>query len=248
MTEQITLLAKLAAVVRRLDELHDELGDLPREVKKLEQTVQEKVLTVEATEAKLSEVRHLRGNAGVSKSEISDKETRLTEQQFQVKNNREFDAITKELEHLKDERASLDERLRTSVVAEENLVNMLTAHQAELDEAKAALSVKERELEALTGEHNTELKKYIEMRLRVIADLNDTMEAEYERIRTFHREAAVAIRRGSCSGCFSAIPSQRIMEMKQTRDRMHTCESCGRILITELLADEVEELVEDGQV
>lgn len=248
MTEQITLLAKLAAVDRRLDELHDELGDLPREVKKLESHVRDKAMAVEATEAKLADVRHLRGNAGVSKAEIGDKEAKLTEQQFQVKNNREFDAITKELEHLKDERASLEDRLRTSSVTEENLTATLQAQQAELTEARAALATKEAELTALTGEHNVELKKFIEMRLRIIAELHDSLEAEYERIRTFHREAAVAIRRDSCSGCYSAIPSQRIVEMKQAVDKMHTCENCGRVLITELLADEVEELVEDGQI
>lgn len=248
MTEQITLLAKLAAVDRRLDELHDELGDLPREVKKLEANVRDKAMAVEATEAKLSEIRHLRGNAGVSKAEIGDKEAKLTEQQFQVKNNREFDAITKELEHLKDERASLEERLRTSSVTEENLGATLEAQQAELAEARDVLTAKEAELSELTGEHNVELKKFIEARLRIIAELNDALEAEYERIRTFHREAAVAIRRGSCSGCYSAIPSQRIVEMNHSGDKLHTCENCGRVLISEKLADSVEELVEDDQL
>jgi len=248
MTEQITLLAKLAAIDTRLDELHDELGDLPQEVKALEMIVKDKTQNVLATEEKLKELRHLQSNADVSKAQIGDKEARLTEQQFQVKNNREFDAITKEIEHLKEERATLDDRLRTAHVSEENLAATLESQQADLAEAKERLSDKEQELAELTGEHNTELRKYIEMRLRVIADLDDTMEAEYERIRTFHREAAVAIRRDSCSGCFSAIPSQRIMEMKYSKDRMFTCENCGRILVTEDLADSVEEMVEEGNI
>lgn len=248
MTEQITLLAKLAAVDTRLDELHDELGDLPQEVKELEELVKEKSAAVDGTEAQLKEIRHLRGNADVHKAELNDKETKLTEQQFQVKNNREFDAITKEIEHIKGERTTLDERLRTASVTEENLSSTLEAQQADLAEAKERLSDKEKELEEMTGEHNTELKKFIAMRLKVIAELDDTLEAEYERIRTFHREAAVAIRRDSCSGCYSAIPSQRIMEMKYAKDKMYTCENCGRILITENLADEVDEMVEEGEI
>ncbi len=248
MTEQITLLAKLAAIDSRLDELHDELGDLPQEVKNLEEIVKEKTMAVDGTEEQLKEIRHLQGNADVHKAELGDKEAKLTEQQFQVKNNREFDAITKEIEHIKQERSTLEERLRTASVTEENLAATLETQQAELTEAKERLTDKEKELEELTGEHNTELRKFIDLRLRVIADLDDTIEAEYERIRTFHREAAVAIRRESCSGCFSAIPSQRIMEMKYAKDKMYTCENCGRILITETLADEVDEMVEEGEI
>ena len=248
MTEQITLLAKLAAIDSRLDELHDELGDLPQEVKNLEEIVKEKTMAVDGTEEQLKEIRHLQGNADVHKAELGDKEAKLTEQQFQVKNNREFDAITNEIEHIKQERSTLEERLRTASVTEENLAATLETQQAELTEAKERLTDKEKELEELTGEHNTELRKFIDLRLRVIADLDDTIEAEYERIRTFHREAAVAIRRESCSGCFSAIPSQRIMEMKYAKDKMYTCENCGRILITETLADEVDEMVEEGEI
>jgi uncharacterized protein len=248
MSEQMTLLGKLAVIDSRLDELHDELGDLPAEVKTLENVVADKRGVVAATQARLEEIRHLRGNANVSKQEMADRETRLTEQQFQVKNNREFDAITKEIENIKHERAALDERLRTAEVTEENLQAMLDEQNADLAEAVEDLALKEKELEAMTGEHNDELKKYIGMRLAVIAKLDDTLEAEYERIRTFHREAAVAIRRDSCSGCFSAIPSQRIMEQKYNQEKLYICENCGRILLTESLADQVEELVEEGDV
>jgi predicted nucleic acid-binding Zn-ribbon protein len=246
MNEQIKLLAHLAAIDARLDDLHDELGDLPAEVKKLEQNVRTRMLAAEEMQARVKEVEHLQGTGHVTIQEMQDKETKLTEQQFKVKNNREFDAITKEVEHVKTERAALEERLRTASVSEENLKASLERLTAELAEAQSALADKQKELEELTGDHNVELKKFIAMRLKVIAVLDDTLEAEYERIRTFHREATVAIRRDSCSGCYSAIPSQRIMEMKYNREKMYTCENCGRILVTEDVADEVEALVEEA--
>jgi uncharacterized protein len=246
MNEQIKLLAHLAAIDARLDDLHDELGDLPAEVKKLEQNVRTRMLAAEEMQARVKEVEHLQGTGHVTIQEMQDKETKLTEQQFKVKNNREFDAITKEVEHVKTERAALEERLRTASVSEENLKASLERLTAELAEAQSALADKQKELEELTGDHNVELKKFIAMRLKVIAVLDDTLEAEYERIRTFHREATVAIRRDSCSGCYSAIPSQRIMEMKYNREKMYTCENCGRILVTEDVADEVEAIVEEA--
>jgi predicted nucleic acid-binding Zn-ribbon protein len=244
MEQQITLLAKLAAVDAQLDELHDELGDLPAEVKKHELIVRERTVGVEQTQAALRDLEEQRGKAHVSLQELTDKEQRLTEQQFQVKNNREFDAITHELEHIRQQRTVFDEVLRTSGVREENLQATLAQQQASLAEAVAVLKEKEAELEALSGDQNEELRSYIALRLRLIAELDDNLEAEYERIRTFHREAAVPLRRSSCSGCYSAIPSQRVMEMKYNRDKLYTCESCGRILFPEDLTVDVESLME----
>ncbi|RPI68020.1 MAG: hypothetical protein EHM43_06110, partial [Ignavibacteriae bacterium] len=88
MNEQIKLLAHLAAIDARLDDLHDELGDLPAEVKKLEQNVRTRMLAAEEMQARVKEVEHLQGTGHVTIQEMQDKETKLTEQQFKVKNNR----------------------------------------------------------------------------------------------------------------------------------------------------------------
>lgn len=244
MEQQIQLLAQLAAVDAELDELHDELGDLPQEVKRLEQTVKERITEYEATQQALTDLDTLRGSAHITMQESVDKEQRLSSQQFKVKNNREFDAITKEIEHLKAERASMDERLRTAGVREENLRQTLAIQESLLGEAREKLSAKERELEHLSGDQNDEMRKYIEVRLKIITKLDDSLEAEYERIRQFHSNAAVGIKKNSCSGCYSAVPSQRIMEMKYQRDRMYTCENCGRILFMDDVEAEIEAVIE----
>ncbi|NQW30682.1 MAG: hypothetical protein HQ472_09245 [Ignavibacteria bacterium] len=244
MTEHITLIAKLATVDTHLDELRDELGDLPITVKGLEERVKECSLLVEATQQKLDEIDHLRGTAHVTTQELHDKEQKLAKQQFKVKNNREFDAITKEIQHIKTEVAELEDNLRTSHVKEENLRATLEIETSVLSEAREKLDDKEKELEELSGDQNDELKKYIKLRLKIIAELDDTLEAEYERIRTFHKEAAVGIRRNSCSGCFSAVPSQKIMEMKYNREKLYACENCGRILYTEEIQNSVDELLD----
>lgn len=245
MEQQIQLLAKLAAVDLQLDELHDELGDLPQEVKKLETLVKERLMEVDTTKQAIADLDHLRGTAHVTMQESQDKEQRLAKQQFQVKNNREFDAITKEIEHLKHERATLEERLRTAGVREENLRQTLAQQETLLAEAQEKLADKERELAELSGDHNDEMRKYIDVRLKLIGQLDDSLEIEYERIRQFHSNAAVAIRRNSCSGCYSAIPSQRIMEMKYQRDKMYTCENCGRILFTDDVEAEIDAVMEE---
>lgn len=243
MEQQINLLAQLAAVDAQLDELHDELGDLPQEVKKLEASLREKVAALETTQKHLAELDHLRGTAHVTIQESLDKEQRLAQQQFQVKNNREFDAITRELEHLKTQRTEIEERIRTSGVREENLKTIQAQQEQELAVVREKLTDKEAELAERSGDQNDELKKYIELRLRLSGQIDDSLESEYERIRTFHGNAAVAIKRNSCSGCYSAIPSQRIMEMKYQRDKVYTCEGCGRILFTEDVEADIDSLM-----
>jgi predicted nucleic acid-binding Zn-ribbon protein len=243
MEQQLTLLAQLAAVDAQLDELHDDLGDLPQIVKKHELIVREKTIAAEATANALREIEHIVGTAHVTTQEINDKESKLAQQQFQVKNNREFDAITKEIEHLKEQRAALEENVRTSAVRIENLKTTLAQQETDLAEAKEALTEKERELEHLSGESNEELRSYIDLRKRIVPQIDNALETEYERIRTFHREAVVPLRRNSCSGCFSAVPSQRIMEMKYNRDRLYTCEGCGRILYPEDVSVDLEAML-----
>jgi predicted nucleic acid-binding Zn-ribbon protein len=243
MEQQINLLAQLAAVDAQLDELHDELGDLPQDVKKLEVALREKVTALEVTQKSIEELNHLRGTAHVTIQESLDKEQRLAQQQFQVKNNREFDAITREIEHLKTQRTEIEERLRTSGVREENLKTTLAQQEQEVATVREKLTEKASELEERSGGQNDELKKYIDVRLRLSGQIDDALEAEYERIRTFHNNAAVAIKRNSCSGCYSAIPSQRIMEMKYQRDKVYTCEGCGRILFTEDVEADIDTLM-----
>lgn len=242
--QQISLLAQLSAVDAQLDDLHDDLGDLPQIVKRHETTVLERTQVAEVTQQALRDLENLRGTAHITMQELQDKGVRLAEQQFQVKNNREFDAITKEMEGSKVKRADLEEALRTGNVREENLRATLEQQQRELDEARELLAEKEHELEELSGDQNDELKKYIEIRRKLIPQIDNALEVEYERIRTFHREAVVPLRKNSCSGCYSAIPSQRIMEMKYNREKIYTCENCGRILYSEDIAVDVAAVVE----
>lgn len=243
MEQQINLLAKLSVVDAQLGELHDELGDLPQEVKRLEVLVLERLKAVEATQASLDELNLLRSTAHITLQEMHDKEHKLAEQQFKVKNNREFDAITKEIEHIKSERTNLDERLRTAGVREENLGVTFEQQNSDLEAAREKLTDKEQELASLSGEHNVELIRLIDVRLKLSAVIDDELETEYERIRTFHSTAAVPIRKNSCNGCFSAIPSQRIMEMKYQRDKIYTCENCGRILFTDDVSVDIEDVL-----
>jgi predicted nucleic acid-binding Zn-ribbon protein len=84
----------------------------------------------------------------------------------------------------------------------------------------------------LSGNHNDELTELLNKRTALVAKLPANVLLQYDRIREFHTNAAVSVRRNSCSGCFNAIPPQKLVEIRAYK-QMFTCESCGRILYPE---------------
>ena len=208
-------ISDLSAIDIILDELKEDLGDLPQQVASAEDSFRERTLNIEATENTLKELEHFKSNSHIRLQEIKDKEDILAAQQFNVRNNREFDAITHEIEALRTEKAGC--------MYENN----------QKDEAKELLNEKEHQLSAITHGHNDEILSQTRQRISIISSMPIQAIADYERIRTFHKDAAVKVRKNSCSGCFNAVPPQKIVEMRNKPDQMFLCEHCGRILITE---------------
>jgi predicted nucleic acid-binding Zn-ribbon protein len=240
MQTQSAILAALSRIDEKLDELQEDLGDLPLQVKKLEKAVRERSKLVDETRGLLEEVRGFRANSGQSVLSLNDKEKKLAEQQFAVRNNREFDAISNEIGMSKEERARLDEEMRTAGVKEENLTAILAQQEENLKEAKKDLKDKEKELLDVTGDQMQEVKALELQRIETLSKLTEAIAADYERIRTFHKDAAVTLRKTSCAGCFSAVPSQKAVEMRNQPDKAFTCEACGRLLYPEELKTEAE--------
>ncbi|HRI31775.1 MAG TPA: hypothetical protein PLQ21_09605, partial [Candidatus Kapabacteria bacterium] len=83
--------------------------------------------------------------------DLKTKEAKYAQQQFQVRNNREFDAITNEIENIRKERESINEKLRTSTIKEDNLRLILTQQQKDYEEVKSILDEKESQLKELSG-------------------------------------------------------------------------------------------------
>ncbi len=232
MLAQLQTLAALTRVDVELEELQEELGDLPGDVKRLEKDARIKQQAFDATQKQIDDLVHARANMRIRTQEIHDKEKKLSEQQFQVRNNKEFDAITREVETIKEETKDLERELAASALTEENLRRILAPQEEELEAAKIKLSEKEQELVQLSGEHNEELTLLLAKRAEYKAKLPANVLVQYERIREYHTNVAVSVRRGSCSGCFNAIPPQKLVEIRNFK-QLFTCENCGRMFYPE---------------
>ncbi len=243
MFHQLQYLAALSFVDKRLDELEEDYGDLPVIVKQLQEKLKTQKAMVEETSALLSEIKQFCASSKITLIELKNKEEKLSKQQFLVRNNKEFDAITKEINYLREEHTRLTDRLRTEAVKEENLIKILDAQQKELAEIEEELAEKQEEMEFVASDQNDELIQLKNKRAQLVSFLNKNSLMQYERIRMFHKDAVVKIIRNSCSGCFSSIPPQKIVEIRNNLDHLFFCESCGRILYPEDMIVEEKKLI-----
>ena len=235
MQSQIYKLATLSYIDAELDELEEEYGDLPQQVKDAELKVQERQELADETEGILNDVREFKKNSQVTLAELKTKEEKLSKQQFLVRNNKEFDAITKEIEHIRFEYNRLSDEMRTVGVKEENLLRMLDQQKHDVKIVENELKDKKEELEDISSDQNEEVGNLRKKREKVIKEIDSSVMEIYGRIRTLHHDACVMVKKNSCSGCFSAVPPQIIVEIRNNLNDLYYCENCGRILYPEEL-------------
>ncbi len=223
----------LQRVDSSLDELHELKGDLPHLVEVLEKKLQDREnqrKTLEGT-VKSSIIR--RDQIDLEIVTTKEKIERYKEQQFQIKTNKQYDALTREID-LAQERITTLEKEMESVEGNNSIAKSdLEASLPELEELKKELKERQGELDHVNKEHeDEELKlKHEREKLTVRIEKNDLKL--YERIRkALGGKAIVPVRRNACGGCFKRVPPQVSVELRKNAKLM-TCEHCGRLLVSD---------------
>lgn len=233
MSTQNHYLGALSFVDQRLDELNEEFGDLPEiEKDKSRELINAKAL-VEETEGIIKELTHFISMAKITLVELKDKEENLSKQQFMVRNNKEFDALSKEIESLKQEHFTLSNKLRSEGIKEENLSRILEEQKTNSIQLEEELVKIKEEIEELAGEQKQIVRDLRKTKEKIEKNIVMANLKEYNRIRVNHNDTAVQIKRNCCSGCFNAVPPQRIVEIRNNKDKLFLCEHCGRILLSD---------------
>ncbi|TAL70039.1 MAG: hypothetical protein EPN82_05355 [Bacteroidetes bacterium] len=233
MNSQIYRLALLSKIDDELDERKEEFGDLPDKLKNIEKRLEEAKIRFEESEQILSDNKKFAANAKVKLKSLKEKEDKLSKQQFLVRNNKEFDAITKEIENIRDEYGKLSTELRTTGIKEENLNAKIDEQKQDVKSIESELKDAKEEFNTITNDQDEDVKLLVKKRKDTLKKINKEFIKEYNRIRDHTLDAAVRVKRNSCSGCFSSIPPQKIVEIRNNLEMIFTCENCGRILYPE---------------
>lgn len=233
MVTQNHLLAALSFIDQRLDELVEEFGDLPELEKEKQRELVNTKVQIDETESILREIQKFVSAAKITLMELKEKEEKLTAQQFMVRNNKEFDAISREIESLKQEHSNLSSKMRSEGIKEENLLKILEEQKNKYAEIEKEIHQIRVEIEELAGEQKEEVRQLKNQKEIIQGKIKIQYLKEYNRIRKNHNDSAVQIKRACCSGCYNAVPSQRIVEIRNNKDLLYLCENCGRILLSD---------------
>ncbi|MBO5805694.1 MAG: hypothetical protein J6R10_02395 [Tidjanibacter sp.] len=233
MQERIKALYELQLIDSKIDEINKIKGELPMEVADLEDEIAGLQTRIDNLQDECSELNALLRDAKERIEQCKIKIAKYTEQQENVRNNREFDALSKEIEFEELDIESLEKRIREY---NNNLkAKKLLIEEAETIKAERAsdLAVKREELDSIDAEtaKDIEMLRFQEEKAREVID--DRLLTAYSRIRSNVRNglAVVEVKRDACGGCFNRIPPQRQSEIRMGK-KIIICEYCGRILVS----------------
>jgi len=238
--EKLAAVLSLQKIDSKIDELQTLKGELPMEVSDLEDDVEGLQTRISNVEQEIKTINEYITSRKDAKKDAEALIAKYEKQQDNVKNSREFEALTKEVEMQHLEMRLSDKNVKDALVElqeRENIklqnVNLIEAKREMLDQKKMELDkiIKETEAEEnVLATRSEEAKEKVDIRL---------FEA-YERIRKSYKNglAVVPVLRDSCGGCFNVIPPQRQTEIMQ-RKKIIVCEHCGRILVDSDLNDSV---------
>jgi predicted nucleic acid-binding Zn-ribbon protein len=239
--EKLSSLVRLQKIDSKLDEIQILKGELPMEVKDLEDEIEGLHARQTRVEEEINGIQEFieQKKEGIKEAQALIK--KYEKQSENVKNNREFEAINKEIEM-----QQLEEKLCEKHI--KDATEEIADKARQLDLAKKAVATKEgnlngkkSELEKIIGETEKEETHYNKDATIARSHADERLLASYDRIRKNYRNglAVVPVERDSCGGCFHAIPPQKQSEIK-LRKKIMVCENCGRILVDADLNDSVE--------
>ncbi len=224
-------LIELQEVDNRLDELNEARGDLPLIVEELEEKLNNKNerLVQLKEDLKNAKVRYNEIDHGIE--EAREKLKKYEEQLYQVKTNKEYDAITTETETMQNRVDENELELANISETIEELEKQITELESEVTKLEGELEENRSELKGRLEETKEEENLLKQEREIILQKTRPDVVKTYERVRDARGGQGIAKIKGQvCGGCFSYIPPQKVVEVKKML-QIYTCEFCGRILV-----------------
>lgn len=241
METRLRLLFALQQVDLGLNELEELKGDLPFLVKKLEESLSSKLHSKQEFETVQKQSLISRDGTDVEILALKERIEKYKTQQFQVKTNKQYDVLTREIETSQERVTKLQKEMELLEGKAALAKTDGEALQPEITELEQELAERRKELDAVNKEHEEEETKLLREREKYVARIATTDYQFYERIRKAKDgKAVVSVKRNSCGGCFNRVPPQRILELRKN-DTITTCERCGRIIVSDEIADAAEQ-------
>ncbi len=236
--EKLQNLYELQRIDTEIDKIRTLRGELPLEVQDLEDEIAGLETRIENFKTELSELDKTTAQRKQDIKKAEDAIKKYSEQLDNVRNNREYDALSKEVEFQKLEIELQDKRIRESQKNKTEKEALMAEATKRYEDKVADLEAKKSELNDIIQETHKDEESLTAKSEQLAATIDERLVTAYRRIRANARNglAVVTVDRDACGGCFNKIPPQRQLDIR-SRKKIIVCEYCGRILIDKYICD-----------
>ena len=234
---QLRALIRLQHIDNRIDQLEKLRGDLPEEIQDLEDEKAGLETRIENYKQEVKDNEVAKRQADVDIKEAEQLISKYEDQQLEVRNNREYDALTKEIKAQKERIEEANQKIEEIEGSEDSRQRAIEEAEERLASLDEVLEEKRQELDQVLEETQQEQKDLEATREKAEEEVDDRYLRAYRRLRNRMRDgrAVVPLERGAAAGF--AVPPQRQVEIRQ-RDRIIVCEHTGRVIVDSDLYDE----------
>ena len=236
--EKLQNLYELQRIGTEIDKIKTLRGELPLEVQDLEDEIAGLETRIENLKVELGELDKTSSTRKMDIKKAEEAIKKYSEQLDNVRNNREYDALSKEIEFQKLEIELQEKRIREAQKAKAEKEALMEESKKRYEDKVSDLEAKKGELNDIINETHKDEESLQTKSEELAATIDERLLTAYRRIRSNARNglAVVTVDRDACGGCFNKIPPQRQLDIR-SRKKIIVCEYCGRILIDKYICD-----------
>ena len=239
--EKLKILYELQQIDSKIDEIKTLRGELPLEVQDLEDELAGLETRISNLKTEVDDLNEQISNKKVEIKNAQGLIAKYEEQQKNVRNNREYDSLSKELEYQTLEIELCEKRIKEFTQQVKDKKEVIEEAETKHAERSGDLQTKKAELDSIIQDTKKEEDELVRKSEAYQDLIEPRLLSAYKRIRGNARNglAVVTVNRDACGGCFNKIPPQRQLDIKM-RKKVIVCEYCGRILVDNAFSDEEE--------
>ena len=239
MEQKLHTLYRIQQTDTKIDKIYLLRGELPLEVQDLEDEIAGLQTRVSNAKAEIKEIEKANADHKHAIEESKHLIAKYDAQRDHVKNNREYESISKEIEYqdLEQQVAAKKIRENDALIDEKKVV--ITEAEDQLAHRQKDLVEKKKELETIVEETAKEEEDLLKQREELASQIDERMMVAYTKVRAnaHNKLAVVTVTRDACGGCFNKIPPQRRLDIEESK-KIIVCEYCGRILVSSAFQEE----------
>ena len=231
MKDQISILAELSRADRESARVRERAAAIPREIARHEQELRAHRKASEDFETRLEESMRERRALERDADQARARRREVEVQQFRVKNQVEYQALTKEIEEMRRRTSTFEDQAIEILTTEEDVKKEFEKLKEILEQEETRFAEIRTRLESELAEIRAEVQRAEADRMELVGKLDPKIRTRYERIlRSKGDMAVVPAIEGACGGCFYQLPPQKIGEVKKG-ESLVVCEGCGRMVV-----------------